>query len=145
MDETISFGSYLRQRRREYGYTQEELAELAGCSPASIRKIEAGERRPSRQVAELIAECLEIPADERPTFLRLARAEPPAAAQRPDGPGIKGHGSGAGSVVPPGPTYAPRPPATNLPVSLTPLIGRDSAIHALRERLLSPDVRLLTL
>src|SRR3954454_2242601 len=123
MDETISFGSYLRQRRREYGYTQEELAELAGCSPASICKIEAGERRPSRQVAELLAECLEIPADERPTFLRLARAEPLIAGERPGPAGVRGQGSGvsSGAIAP---ILESRPTVVSLPVSLTPLIGR---------------------
>lgn len=41
----------------------------------TIRKIERDERRPSRQMAELIADHLEIPAEERDNFLRKARGE----------------------------------------------------------------------
>src|SRR5215204_2433833 len=75
MSDPMQFGAWLRQRRREYGYTQEELADLAGCSPATIRKIEAGERRPSRQVADLLLEHLEVPPQERESVLRMVRLE----------------------------------------------------------------------
>ncbi|MDQ3705961.1 MAG: tetratricopeptide repeat protein [Chloroflexota bacterium] len=81
MSDEHSFGAYLRQRRKLFGYTQDELAEMAGCSKALIRKIEAGERRPSRQIVELLMEGLEVPPDEQAEFMRLARGEaPPQAA-----------------------------------------------------------------
>ncbi len=41
----------------------------------ALRKIEADERRPSRQIAERLAECLKIAPDERATFLQVARGE----------------------------------------------------------------------
>lgn len=75
MSDEHSFGAYLRQRRKLFGYTQDELAEIAGCSKALVRKIEAGERRPSRQIAELLMEGLEVPAEEQADFMRLARGE----------------------------------------------------------------------
>ena len=81
MSDEHSFGAYLRQRRKIFGYTQDELAEMSGCSKALIRKIEAGERRPSRQIAELLMEGLEVPPEERAEFMRLARGEAP-----PEGP-----------------------------------------------------------
>src|SRR5713101_1822538 len=52
MHEAISFGQWLRQRRRSLDLTQEELARRIGCSDIAIRKMECGMRRPSRQVAE---------------------------------------------------------------------------------------------
>ena len=74
MNENITFGSWLKQRRREAGVTQEELAERIGCSGTAIRKIELGERRPSGQIAQLLAEYLKIDADEREAFIDFARS-----------------------------------------------------------------------
>jgi predicted ATPase/DNA-binding XRE family transcriptional regulator len=97
--------------------TQDDLAECVGCSPATIQMIEQGQRRPSRQVAELLANCLRVPEAERETFLARARGT------HPD----------------------PRPPTINLPTHLTALIGRDEDVEAVRGLLLRDDVRLLTL
>ena len=75
MAETFSFGNWIRQRRRALDLTQDELANRVGCSLSAIRKIEADERRPSRQVAELLADTLQIPGADRATFLKVARME----------------------------------------------------------------------
>ena len=40
-----------------------------------IFKIESDGRRPSRQIAELLAEHLEIPPEQRDSFLKVARQE----------------------------------------------------------------------
>ena len=45
----VSFGRWLQQRRKKLGLTQEQLGDLLNYSGAMIRKIEADERRPSRQ------------------------------------------------------------------------------------------------
>src|SRR6476660_9893904 len=74
MSEDITFGGWLKQRRRESGVTQEDLAERIGCSGTAIRKIELGERRPSGQIAQLLAEYLKIAADEREAFITFARS-----------------------------------------------------------------------
>src|SRR5437764_106082 len=66
---------WLKQRRKELDLTQLDLAERLGCSDDTIQKIEAGGRRPSRQVAQLLARCLEIPPEEWPAFVHRARAE----------------------------------------------------------------------
>lgn len=68
-----TFGAWVRSRRRQLDLTQSELGKRAGCSEAAVRKIEADERKPSRQLAELLAAALEIPASERETFLQFAR------------------------------------------------------------------------
>src|SRR5262245_32350234 len=75
MDRTHSFGYWLRRRRKALDLTQADLAQRASCSLELIRKIEADARRPSRQLAELLADCLGIDASERAAFIQAARAE----------------------------------------------------------------------
>jgi transcriptional regulator with XRE-family HTH domain len=75
MERDMSFGEWLRRRRKTLDLTQEALSEQVGCSVATIRKIESDERRPSRQIAELLATALAIPSHDRPTFLQVARGE----------------------------------------------------------------------
>jgi transcriptional regulator with XRE-family HTH domain len=55
--------------------TQQELARRVGCSVSLIFKIESDERRPSRQVAELLARHLEIPTEQQELFLKVARQQ----------------------------------------------------------------------
>src|SRR5262245_15189076 len=75
MEPTSSFGYWLRRRRRTLDLTQEQLAQQVGCALETIKKIEIDARRPSRQMAERLAECLAIPLDERAAFVKAARAE----------------------------------------------------------------------
>ena len=70
-----TFGEWLRHQRSLRRLTREEFAKRVGCSVSALRKIEYGERRPSAQIAELIASCLDVPLDERSTFVRVARGE----------------------------------------------------------------------
>src|SRR4026209_1443184 len=74
MEKKGAFEHWLKQRRKELDLTQFDLVARLGCSEDTLQKIEAGARRPSRQIAQLLAECLEIPPEERPAFVRLARA-----------------------------------------------------------------------
>src|SRR5437762_5369785 len=92
MDATVSFGQWLKQRRKNLDLSQEALAEQIGCSYIAIHKMEGGERRPSRQIADLLAELFKVPAEEREAFTAFARgldsqARPPTAVwgQRPPG------------------------------------------------------------
>jgi len=120
-----SFGQWLKKRRKALDLTQQELAQRVGCAAITIQKIEAGERRPSKQMAGLLAEHVGIAADERPAFVRFARM-------------------GTGARWPAMFARAARH-LTNLPVQPTPLIGRDQDVAAVRSRLLDDDSRLLTL
>src|SRR5690349_450414 len=70
---SITFGQWLRQHRKVLDFTQEGLAERIACSYIAIHKIEAGERRPSRQVAYLLADLFDVPAEEREAFIAFAR------------------------------------------------------------------------
>src|SRR5690349_6485060 len=75
MDSPSMFGEWLRQRRSELHLTRAQFASRVGCSVSALRKIEDGERRPSGQIAELMANCLNIPPPERATFVNVARGE----------------------------------------------------------------------
>lgn len=69
-----SFGYWLRRRRKALDLTQDALAQKVSCSTAAIKKIEAEKRRPSRGLAQRLAEQLAIPAPERAAFLQAARS-----------------------------------------------------------------------
>jgi predicted ATPase/transcriptional regulator with XRE-family HTH domain len=130
MGEIFSFGEWVRRRRKALDLTQDALALRVGCSVPTIRKIEADERRPSAQIAALLANALAVPAGERALFLRTARAE-----LAPD------------RLAPPAPPELAAPRATHgdLPPRLTSFIGRERDRAGLAELLARPDVRLVTL
>lgn len=129
-----SFGTWVKRRRKALDLTQQELAKQIGCSPSLIFKIESDERRPSRQMAELLAEKLDIPADQRPLFLKTARQE-----KSPDSL------DAIPPLSPPEAGSPPKPTHSHLPVSPTPLFGREHELHLIPKQLLEPSCRLLTL
>src|ERR1043165_2077868 len=75
MERTSSFGYWLRRRRKALDLTQEELARQVGCAVGMIKKLEGDERRPSRQMAARLADCLQLPPADQTAFLKAARAE----------------------------------------------------------------------
>ncbi len=81
MQQQESFGQRVRQRRRSLDLTQDELARRVGCAAITIRRIEAGDLRPSQQIAERLAMALAIPLDERAEFVRAARAVLPGGRE----------------------------------------------------------------
>jgi len=56
--------------------TREELAQKVCCWISSLRKIESEGRRPSKQLAELIANALEIRIEEGAAFIRVVHGRP---------------------------------------------------------------------
>lgn len=72
----IVFGQWLKHRRQSLDLTQDALAELVGCASPTIQKIERGEHRPSHEMAERLANALQLSEAERADFLRRARAQP---------------------------------------------------------------------
>jgi predicted ATPase/transcriptional regulator with XRE-family HTH domain len=129
-----SFGTWVKRRRRSLDLTQQQLARQIGCSPSLIFKIESDERRPSRQMADLLARQLDIPAEQRPLFLKTARQEKSTASL---------DAIPALTALEPG--SEPERPPGNLPVSPTPLVGREHEIHIIARQLAEPSCRLLTL
>jgi predicted ATPase/class 3 adenylate cyclase len=75
----VSFGEWLRRRRKALDLTQEQLAQQISCSTSELRKLEAEERRPSEQIIEQLAEVFHIAHNERTAFLRFARGHWQAA------------------------------------------------------------------
>lgn len=69
----------MRQQRKLLDLTQAQLAAQVGCAVVTIKKIEQETRRPSPEMAELLATHLGVPQAERTQFLRLARGETAAA------------------------------------------------------------------
>ena len=73
MESSSSFGYWIRRHRKALDLTQQALADQVGCSLAAIKKIESDERRPSRQIAERLADILGVSEEQRETFLGVAR------------------------------------------------------------------------
>jgi class 3 adenylate cyclase/transcriptional regulator with XRE-family HTH domain/tetratricopeptide (TPR) repeat protein len=109
MDRSASFGYWLRRRRKALDMTQEELARCAGCVVGTIKGIEADERRPSKLLAARLAQCLELSEQERPAFIKAARAE--LAADRLPLPSLP-------IAPPPASTSGPTSEASDAPESI---------------------------
>jgi WD40 repeat protein/transcriptional regulator with XRE-family HTH domain len=124
-----AFKDWLKQRRKALDLTQAALAHQVGCSISTLQHIEEGTARPSRQLAELLAVGLEIPAEERPTFVRLARHR----AGRPDAAP-----PGSGSTAPPAPPDSANPYKglrAFQEADAPDFFGRESLAQRLRDRL----------
>jgi transcriptional regulator with XRE-family HTH domain len=124
MTERTTFGHWLKQRRRLLGLTQEQIAQQVPCAVETIRKLESGTRRPSKDLAERLAIVLQLGDDERVTFVQVAL-------------GVTGST--------PAPTTPASAPRTNLLAPPTALIGREHELTASEELLQRSEVRLLTL
>lgn len=97
MQESISFGTWLRQKRRLLDLTQKAFADRVGCAEVTVRRMEADEYKPSKELAFTLFEKLGIPKAERPQWVLFAR----------------------------GTSSLPNKPLSNLPISLTSFVGRE--------------------
>ncbi|MHB8626709.1 MAG: helix-turn-helix domain-containing protein [Aggregatilineales bacterium] len=122
-----SFGNWLKQRRKTLDLTQFELADQVGCSVVTIRKIEADERRPSKQITERLADVLAVSLEERSDFVVFARRTAVSPSELP-----------LHKPVTPTATH-------NLPLQPTLFIGRTDELAQIAQRLADPNCRLLTL
>lgn len=128
-----SFGAWVRRRRKALDLLQKELANRVGCSVPALQKIERDERRPSRHLAERLADALEVPVDQRAGFVHVARGE--RITER----------------LEPIPQRAPAEVARErvlprrLPSPATPLVGREAECARLKALLGDPACRFLTL
>src|SRR5512141_684898 len=104
MHETTSFGSWLRQKRRSLDLTQKTFADQVGCAEITVRRMEADEYKPSKELALTLFEKLGLPETERPQWVLFARGMSGLPTQSTSHPGqIK----------------------SNLPISITSFIGRE--------------------
>jgi predicted ATPase/transcriptional regulator with XRE-family HTH domain len=145
------FSEWLRHRRKALDLTQGELARRAGCSVSALRKIETGERRPSKQLAGLLAKALDIPEEYEQTFTRVARGEMnierlqqfplESLASFSDISNLQLTQRDAALI----PRSKPTSPASRIPLQATPLIGRDAELAAMGKLFNDSQCRLLTL
>jgi predicted ATPase/DNA-binding XRE family transcriptional regulator len=124
MLEPISFGTWLRQKRRSLDLTQKAFADQIGCAEITVRRMEADEYKPSSQLAFVLFEKLGVPEPERTQWVRFARG----LAPYPNQPTV------------PSPPLEQR---TNLPIPLTSFIGRKKEQDEIRN--LITKNRLVTL
>ncbi|HEX9987086.1 MAG TPA: tetratricopeptide repeat protein [Chloroflexia bacterium] len=128
MGDGMRFGAWLKQRRKVMGLTQAGLAECVGCSVRTVIQIELGERRPSKQIAELLAKCVNVPSQEVPAFVEYARETP-----------------GQADAQTPMPWSSQQRSPNNLPAPPTAFIGRERETAAACALLRRAEVRLVTM
>jgi predicted ATPase/DNA-binding XRE family transcriptional regulator len=116
-----SFATQLKALREAAGYTQEELATIAGLSVHGVSALERGERRrPHVETVRALSAALDLTGAARDAFLGSARAPADHAA--------------ADELV-----------GVSLPLPLTALLGRDADLQTLRRWLADPVIRLIML
>ncbi|MDQ5854100.1 MAG: tetratricopeptide repeat protein [Chloroflexota bacterium] len=138
MDEIASLGYWLRRRRKALDLTRDALARRVGCAAVTLAKIEADERRPSQQIAERLADALQLTAEEQAVFLEVVRGERLADALAVSTRPV------AAAPPPPGqPAWQAR--SHNLPRQRYQLIGRERELAEVCALLARDDVGLVTL
>jgi len=122
-EQGISFGVRLRRLREAAGLTQEELASRAGLTAKAISALERGERkRPYPHTVRSLADTLELPEEERASFV--------ASVRKKDAQGSAAPVSSPELAVPEPPTL---------------LVGRERELSEIDAFLRDRRVRLLTL
>jgi transcriptional regulator with XRE-family HTH domain len=116
-----SFGAHLKALRDAAGFTQEELATIAGLSVHAVSALERGERRrPHIETVRALSAALDLTGATRDALFASARA-PARHAVVEELSGV------------------------SLPPALTVLLGRDADVRTLRHWLADPAARLITL
>lgn len=131
MSAYASFGEALRRRRRALDLTQQQLAARVGCATTTIVKFENETRRPSHEMAQRLADVLDVPPAERPLFLQAARRSGRSPAPAQD------------AALPE--TQSQRSLPSSLPTAPLPLMGRDGESVVLKDLLAQPACRLVTI
>jgi len=115
------FGAQLKALREAAGFTQEELATIAGLSVHAVSALERGERRhPQVETVRALSTALDLASPIRDVFAASARS--PAHA-----------------------TAVEELRSSSLPLPPTPLVGREADVRILRQWIANPAARLITL
>jgi predicted ATPase/DNA-binding XRE family transcriptional regulator len=116
-----SFGAHLKALRETAGFTQEELATIAGLSVHAVSALERGERRrPHVDTVRALSAALDLSGPARDALLASAR-------------------------TPTHQTAVDELSGMSLPLPLTTLLGREAELRTLRAWLADPAARLVTL
>src|SRR5512134_487526 len=117
----LTFGVQLKALREAAGFTQEELATIAGLSVHAVSALERGERRrPHPETVRSLSAALDLTDASRDALIVSAR---PSA-----------HATAVHELT-----------GLSLPIPLTGLVGRDCDVQTLRHWLADPAMRLMTL
>lgn len=73
MKEPLHFGEWLRKQRRALDLSRQDLAHQAGCAEITVRRIERGTLKPSKELAAILLEKMGIPQNELEQWVRFAR------------------------------------------------------------------------
>src|SRR6476620_12058840 len=115
------FGAQLKALREAAGFTQEELATVAGLSVHAVSALERGERRrPHTDTVRALSQALDLSDATRDALLASGRVAAHIA--------VFDDRSGG-----------------SLPLALTPLVGRDDDLAVVRQWLVDSALRLVTL
>src|SRR3954466_6716054 len=115
-----SFGAPLKALRDAAGFTQEELATIAGLSVHAVSALERGERRrPHVDTVRALSAALDLTGATRDALFVSARA--PAHTEEDELSDV------------------------SLPLALTALLGREADVQALQRWLAEDGARLITL
>jgi predicted ATPase/DNA-binding XRE family transcriptional regulator len=118
---TRSFGGQLKTLREAAGFTQEELATIAGLSVHAVSALERGQRRrPHVDTVRALSAALDLTDATRDALIKSARAPAHNAAVE-------------------------RRRDLSLPLAPTVLLGRDRDVQTLQLWLADPAARLITL
>jgi predicted ATPase/DNA-binding XRE family transcriptional regulator len=115
------FGAQLKALREAAGFTQEELATIAGLSVQAVSALERGERRrPHVETVRALSAALDLTGATREALVASARAPV--------------HHNAVDELS-----------SVSLPLALTVLLGREADVQTLRKWLADPAARLITL
>src|SRR4051812_49672962 len=116
-----SFGTQLKGLREAAGFTQEELATIAGLSVHAVSALERGERRrPHVETVRALSAALDLSGATRDRLVASARAPSPDSA-------------------------IDELSRRSLPIAPTALFGREADLEMLRQWVADPAARLITL
>ncbi len=108
MTEHLPFGEWLRKQRRALDFSRQELADQAGCAEITLRRIEGGTLKPSKELASILLEKVGIPKTELEGWIRYARGQAGFPSKET--------------------TFPEKQVRTNLPAALTSFIGREKEL-----------------
>ena len=104
MQEELAFEAWLRKQRRALDLSRQAFADQIGCAEVTLRRIEAGTLKPSKELAGIILETLGIPQSQYSQWISFARGLSSLPTQSP---------------------LSSNKPESNLPISLTSFVGRE--------------------
>ena len=153
LDSFATFGALLKYLRLRVQLNQTELAIAVGYGTAQISRLEKNQRLPDlTMLVALFVPALDL-EDEPETVARLLELAAEARGEHLSGRSVTvsytvRHEQVEGVDAQPSPigrSATSRQRSANVPLPSTPLIGREQDVAGVCDRLLRPDVRLLTL